>query len=167
MRSGTEDSNCHLETVLMGDLPNTARVKSWHGRLTPTKEASEMNDPPTTTPRAHELYLLIQRDLEVARTAARPEREAVLLRVSSRIRELATLAGAEMAANEKARHGRSTREWWCYMLARISVELLKIQSGTDFYTLQRGHRTYATSRASPFVGSGDETTATSRWPVAA
>ena len=80
MRSGTEDSNCHLETVLMGDLPNTVRVKSWHGRLTPTKEAFEMNDPPTTTPRANELFLLIQRDLEVARTAEAPEREAVLLR---------------------------------------------------------------------------------------
>ena len=41
MRSGTEDPNCYLETVLMGDLPNTVRVKSWHGRLTPTKEALE------------------------------------------------------------------------------------------------------------------------------
>ena len=35
MRSGIEDSNCHLETVLMGDLPNTVRVKSWHGRSNP------------------------------------------------------------------------------------------------------------------------------------
>lgn len=126
-----------------------------------------MNDPPTTTPQAHQLYSLIQRDLRVARTAEGPQREAVLLRVSSRIRELATLAGAESAANDKARHGRSTRERWYYMLARISVQLLKIQSGTDFYTLLKGHRTYATSRARPFVGSGDETTATSRWPVAA
>ena len=126
-----------------------------------------MNDPPTTTPRAHQLYSLIQRDLEVARTAEGSQREAVLLRASSRIRELATLAGAEAAANDKARHGRSTRERLYYMLARISVQLLKIQSGTDFYTLLRGHRTYATRRASPFVGSGDETTATSRWPVAA
>lgn len=126
-----------------------------------------MNDPPTTTPRANELYSLIKRDLEVARTAEAPERETVLLGVSSRIRELATLAGAETAASEGASHGGTTREKWFYMLARISVELLKIQSGTDFYTTQRGHRTYATSRATPFVGSGDEATATSRWPVAA
>ena len=126
-----------------------------------------MNDPPTTTPRAKELYLLIQKDLEAARTAEAPEREAVLLRVSSRIRELATLAVAETAANERASHGRSRRERWWYMLARISVELLRIQSGTDFYTLLRGHRTDATDRVGPFVGSGDETTATGRWPVAA
>lgn len=126
-----------------------------------------MNDPPTTNPRAHQLHSLIQKDLEVARTTDGPERETVLLRVSSRIRELATLAGAETAASERAGHGGTTRERWFYMLARISVELLKIQSGTDFYTLLRGHRTYVTSRASPFVRSGDETTATSRWPVAA
>lgn len=126
-----------------------------------------MNDPPTTTPRAMELYLLIQKDLEAARTAEAPEREAVLLRVSSRIRELATLAGAEVAASEGASHGRLRRERWFYILARISVELLRIQSGTDLYTLLRGHRTYATSRAGPFIGSGDETTATCRWPVAA
>ncbi|MDE2782448.1 MAG: hypothetical protein OXK77_05800 [Gemmatimonadota bacterium] len=125
-----------------------------------------MNDPPTTTPRANELYLLIQRDLEVARTAEAPEREAVLLRVSSRIRELATLAEAETAANERASHGRSRREWW-YMLARIWWKLLKIQSGTDFYTLLKGHRTYAICRVGPFVRSGHETPATSRWLVAA
>lgn len=126
-----------------------------------------MNDPPTTTPQANDLYLLIQRDLEVARTAEAPEREAVLLRVSSRIRELAILAGAETAANERASHGRSRRERWCYMLARIAVELLKIRSGTDFYTPLRGRRINATSRAGPLVGSGDEKTAAGRWPVAA
>lgn len=126
-----------------------------------------MNDPPTTTPQANELYLLIQGDLEEARTAEAPERETVLLRVSSRIRDLATLAGAEVATSEGASHGRSTREKWFYILARISVELLRIQGGTDFYTLMRGHRKHATSRADAFFGSGDETIATGRWPVAA
>lgn len=126
-----------------------------------------MNDPPTTTPRANELYLLIQKDLEDARTAEAPERETVLLRVSSRIRDLATLAGAEVATSEGASHGRSTRGKWFYILARISVELLRIQSGADFYTTNERNRKHATSRADAFVGSGYETTANGRWPVAA
>lgn len=97
-------------------------------------------DPPTET-RAQELYLQILTDLETARGAEGPARDAVLLRVSDKVGELAEIAeGANAAPVHEGSWRRQATRW----LARISWELVKILSDTDFYNRHTlGGRTYA------------------------
>ena len=88
-------------------------------------------DPPTEA-RAHELYLLVLDDLERVKLTEGVAREAVLLRVSNRVGELAEIAeGADVAPVHEGSWRRQASVW----VVKISWELLKILSDTDFYTL--------------------------------
>ena len=86
-------------------------------------------DPPTES-RATELYLEVLQDLEIARLSDGVARDAVLLRISNKVGELAEIAeGADVAPVHEGSWRRQAYAW----LAKISWELLKIMSDTDFY----------------------------------
>ena len=125
-----------------------------------------MTDPPSINSRARKLYVRIQKDLEALKSAEGPERETVLLRISSEIGELAKLAESANLSPEALGHERSMRRMLYCWLARIAWKLLRIQSGTDFYTTPRGYRIHAIKQGA-VAGSSDETASSSFWAVAA
>ena len=122
--------------------------------------------PPPANSRARGLYSRILADLQAANSARGPEREAVLLRISDLVGELAEIAeGAEATAGAPDTQGPPRREvhFW---LSRISLELLRILGGADFYNASRRNETYDT-RSDPIVGSSSKADSTSLWPLAA
>ena len=123
-------------------------------------------DPPPANSRARELYSQILANLDVANSARGPEREAVLLRVSDLVGELAEIAeGAEATADAPDNEGPTRRELFSW-LSRISLELLRILSGADFYTVLGGNEAYGT-RSDPILGSSHKADSTGLWSVAA
>ena len=123
-------------------------------------------DPPPSNSRARRLYSRILADLEAANSARGPEREAVLLRVSDLVGELAEIAeGAEATADAPDNEGPTRGEVYSW-LSRISLELLRILGGADFYTVLGGNEAYGT-RADPILGSSYEADSTSLWSLAA
>lgn len=86
-------------------------------------------DPPTET-RALELRDMVLSDLESLQVLDGPERDAVLLRAQYAVGELyAIVAGANSAPDHEGSEAILIRRW----LIRISWELVKVLSDTDFY----------------------------------
>ena len=122
-------------------------------------------DPPPTNSRARALCRRILADLQVAKSAEGPEREAVLLGVSDLVGELAEIAeGAEAKADAPDNEG-PTRGQIYFLVSRISLELLRILGGADYYVIWRD-AAYGT-RWDSILGSSDETDSAGRWLVAA
>ena len=123
-------------------------------------------DPPPANSRARTLYSRILRDLEAATSAQEPEREAVLLRISDMVGELAEIAeGAAANADAPNNEGPTRGETYLW-LSRISLELLRILGGAGFYTALRGNDAHGTRR-NPVVGPNLQADSTGYWPVAA
>ena len=123
-------------------------------------------DPPPINSRARRLYSRILADLQAAKSAQGPEREAVLLRISDSVGELARIAeGAEATTDAPDNEGPTRGEIY-FWLSQISLELLRILSGAGFYTVLKGNKTYG-ARWSPVLGSGDEADSISLWSFAA
>ena len=121
---------------------------------------------PPTNSRARRLYSRILKDLEAARSAQGPEREAVLLRISDMVGELTEIAeGADARTEAPANEGPRRGEVYSW-LSRISLELLRILGGADFYTVLNWSARYGT-RWNPIFGSSDEADSTGLWSVAA
>lgn len=122
-------------------------------------------DPPTEI-RAQRLYDQIMADLKTVKEIDETAREAVLLRISDQVGELAEIAeGAEekVPVNGGSVQKAAMKTW----LMHISLELLKILSGTDFYYfLKRSDRAYAGS-GPPLPRESSETNPARRWPLAA
>ena len=123
-------------------------------------------DPPPIHSRARRLYSRILTDLEAANSAEGAEREAVLLRVSDSVGELAGIAEGAEATTDAPDNEGPTRSEVYFWLSQISLELLRILSGSGFYTVLRGREAYGT-RWSPVLGSGDEADSISLWSFAA
>lgn len=125
-----------------------------------------MKPPPPTKSRARRLYERILEDLDAARSALGPEREAVLLRISRMVGDLAEIAeGADARADAPANEGPRRGQVYTW-LSRISLELLRILGGADVYTVMNRNARYAT-RWNPIFGSSDEGDSTGLWSVAA
>ena len=123
-------------------------------------------DPPPANSRVRRLCSQILVDLESVNSARGPEREAVLLRVSDLVGELAEIAeGAEAKADAPDNEGPTRGEVYSW-LSRISLELLRILGGADFYTVLGGHEAYG-ARFDPILGSSHKADSTSLWAVAA
>ena len=122
--------------------------------------------PLSTCSRARRLYSRILRDLEAASSAHGPAREAVLLRISDLVGELAEIAeGAEVTTDSPDNEG-PTRDEVFFWLARISLELLRILGGAGCYTAWRRNKAYG-SRRKPVLGSSAEADPTRIWSFAA
>ena len=124
-----------------------------------------MNPPPANS-RARRLYSRILAALQAANSAEGREREAVLLRVSDMVGELAEIAeGVEATTNAPDNEGPTRGEVF-FLLSRISLELLRILGGADVYSGLRRIEAYGT-RWRLVVGSSDQADSAGRWPVAA
>ena len=125
-----------------------------------------MDPLPPANSRARRLYSRILADLQVAKSAQGRERDAVLLRVSDMVGELAEIAeGAETTTAAPDNEGPMRGEVF-FLLSRISLELLRILGGADFYSELRRIEANGT-RWRLVVGSSDQADSDGRWPVAA
>ena len=110
-------------------------------------------DPPTES-RARALYLQVLDDLETVRTTDGEARDAVLLRVSDNVGELAKLAeGAQVASAHEGSWQPQVFAW----VARISWELVKVLSDTDFYIVVSRDGDLNVRHIGPLIGSGYQT----------
>lgn len=133
--------------------------------LTSTKEVV-MKPPPPTNSRARRLYERILQDLDAARSAHGPEREAVLLRISRMVGDLAEIAEGAHARTDAPTNEGPTRGQVYSWLSRISLELLRILGGADVYTALNWSARYGT-RWNPILGSSYEADSTVLRAVAA
>jgi hypothetical protein len=120
-------------------------------------------DPPTES-RANGLYLKVLDDLEAVKVADGVARDAVLLRISDNVGELARLAER---ADGAPTHEGSWRQQIPVWVAKISWELVKILSDTDFYTLQVLTGDTNAKRPDSHPRPGSETNQGCVWAVAA
>ena len=150
--------------MFQGKFPCTA-VSNVAAAIHLKKEGEKKMDPPTEI-RAQRLYDQIMADLKTVKEIDETAREAVLLRISDQVGELAEIAeGAEekVPVNGGSVQKAAMKTW----LMHISLELLKILSGTDFYYfLKRSDRAYAGS-GPPLPRESSETNPARRWPLAA
>ncbi len=90
-------------------------------------------DTPTEN-RAQRLYLQILADLEIYRLGDSSARDAVLLRICEQVGELAEIAeGALEKFQVPDNEARVLKQAIKVCLTHISLKLLRILSGTDFY----------------------------------
>ena len=124
-------------------------------------------DPPTQS-RAAKLYAEILVDLQGVKSTEGVARDAVLLRISKRVGELAEIAeNAGQKGRAVGNEGPVQRKAIMLWLMRISLELLKILGSADFYRLPQGSRRFDVGGHRTYAWAGHEAHSPGVWLLAA